>query len=82
MTHDFLWWLHDENRAIRIGDWKLVADQKKPWELYNLKQDATETSNLSVGHPEKVKELEQAWNLHFQEIRTLATQDLPAEKSK
>jgi arylsulfatase A-like enzyme len=82
MTHDFLWWLHDENRAIRIGDWKLVADQQKPWELYNLKQDATETSNLSVGHPEKVQELEQAWNRHFQEIRTLATQDLPAEKSK
>jgi arylsulfatase len=82
MNHDFLWWLHDDNRAIRMGDWKLVADQQKPWELYNLKQDGTETLNLSASHPEKVQELEQAWTRHFKETRTLATQDLPAETSK
>jgi arylsulfatase A-like enzyme len=82
MNHDLLWWLHDDNRAIRMGDWKLVADQQKPWELYNLKQDDTETLNLSASHPEKVLELKQAWTRHFQETRTLATQDLPAETSK
>jgi arylsulfatase A-like enzyme len=25
VAHDYLWWLHENNRAIRVGDWKLVA---------------------------------------------------------
>ncbi len=25
VTHDYLWWYHIGNRAIRMGDWKLVA---------------------------------------------------------
>jgi arylsulfatase A-like enzyme len=74
MTRDFLWWMHDENRAVRSGDWKLVANQKSPWELYNLKQDDTEMINLAAGQPEKVKELEQAWDRRYQEIRALATE--------
>lgn len=78
VTHDFFWWLHDDNRAIRIGDWKLVADHQKPWELYDLSGDRSETHNLAVGNPRKVKELEQQWSRHFEEIRTLATLDLPA----
>ena len=78
VKHDFFWWLHDDNRAIRIGDWKLVADHQKPWELYDLSGDRSETHNLAVGNPSKVKELEQAWTRHFDETRTLATQDLPA----
>ena len=78
VTHDFLWWLHDENRAIRIGDWKLVADHQKPWELYDLSGDRSETHNLADGNPSKVNELEHQWTRHFEEIRTLATRDLPA----
>ena len=78
VKHDFFWWLHDDNRAIRIGDWKLVADHQKPWELYDLSGDRSETHNLAVGNPSKVKELEQAWTRHFEEIRTLATRGLPA----
>jgi arylsulfatase A-like enzyme len=75
-SHDFFWWLHDDNRAIRMGDWKLVADHQKPWELYDLSQDRAETCNQAAGHPAKVKELEQEWTRHFEEIRTLATRDL------
>ena len=25
VQHDYLWWLHEGSRAIRVGDWKLVA---------------------------------------------------------
>ena len=25
VTHDSLWWLHEGSKAIRVGDWKLVA---------------------------------------------------------
>jgi arylsulfatase A-like enzyme len=78
VSHDYFWWFHDGNRAIRIGDWKLVADHKKPWELYDLHADRSETRNLATEQPERVKQLEQAWTRHLDEFRTLATKDLPA----
>ena len=58
---DFLWWLHDGHRAIRVGDWKLVAAAKEPWELYDLKSDRAEQKNLAAKMPEKVKELSELW---------------------
>ena len=77
VTHDYFWWFHDGNRAIRMGDWKLVADHQAPWELYDLRADRSETTNLAASHPSQVKELEQAWTRHFDEFLALATKDLP-----
>ncbi|MBI4323681.1 MAG: arylsulfatase [Chloroflexi bacterium] len=75
VTREYLWWFHDGNRAIRVGDWKLVADHEAPWELYDLVQDRSESSNLAAKHPGKVRELEQAWAKHAEEFRALATAD-------
>jgi arylsulfatase len=46
VERDCLWWLHEGNRALRAGDWKLVAAKGDPWELYNLKNDRAESQNL------------------------------------
>ena len=78
MKHEYLWWNHEGNRAIQVGDWKLVADHTKPWELFNLKKDRSETKNMALEHPEKVKELEKMWNSHAQEFNTLSQQDPPS----
>jgi arylsulfatase len=48
--------------AIRDGEWKLVAKENKPWELFNMQQDRSELNDLAEKHPEKVKELEAKWN--------------------
>ena len=78
VTHEYLWWSHEGNRAIRVGDWKLVAaGAQGPWELYNLSTDRTETTNLAAQHPDKVRQLEKAWTQHESEFRNLALQDLP-----
>jgi arylsulfatase len=77
VAHDYFWWFHDGNRAIRIGDWKLVADHQKPFELYDLRTDRCESHNLAAEYPAKVTELERAWTRHMEEFRVLATQDLP-----
>ncbi len=59
---------HIANRGVRDGDWKLVSLGKKKfpytsdWELYNLKDDRSETRNLASEYPEKVKELNNKWN--------------------
>ena len=57
-----LYWNAPKNQAMRSGDWKLVnAAPGQPWELYDLKQDGTETNNLAADLPDIVKELAARW---------------------
>jgi arylsulfatase A-like enzyme len=46
--------------GIRQGDWKLVWRTPLPSavELYDLRQDPSETNNVAAGHPEKVAALQ------------------------
>ncbi len=77
VSRDYLWWCHEGNRAIRIGEWKLVAaGDDGPWELYDLSSDRTETKDLADRFPERVRELKQAWTQHFEESRELAVRDI------
>lgn len=59
--HPYIYWEHIGNRAIRKGDWKLVALSQKSWELYHVKNDPTELYNLVAEKPELVKELKDAY---------------------
>jgi arylsulfatase A-like enzyme len=68
IAHDYFWWYHDGNRAMRIGNWKLVADHDKPWELYDLTSDRSEAKNLAADQPKKMKELSAAWEKHREEF--------------
>ncbi len=65
LDRDDIFWEHEGNRALRVGDWKLVArGPAAPWELYDLKADRTETQNLAATHPDRVKELAAKWETH------------------
>ncbi len=66
-----IWWLHEGNRAIRDGDWKLVAARDEPWELYDLKTDRAEAHNLAAEKPEKVAQLSQLWERRTEAYRSL-----------
>jgi len=73
VTREFLWWYHSGNRAIRMGDWKLVAlGNNGPWELYDLRTDRCESNNLVARNPEKAKTLAEQWTRHEQEFLRLA----------
>jgi arylsulfatase len=74
IERDLLWWLHEGNRAIRVGDWKLVAAKDDPWELYDLRGDRAESRNLAQEQPEKAKELEALWNRELEAMSRLAAQ--------
>ena len=56
-----LFWEHEGNRAIRVGDEKLVMKHGGPWELYDLAADRTEMNDLAAGRPERVAELARLW---------------------
>lgn len=75
LPRDCLWWFHSNNRAIRVGDWKLVSSELYgAWELYNLATDRSETCDLAGLYPERVAELEKLWRRKKREFRALAEQ--------
>lgn len=81
VNHDSLWWLHEGNRAIRVGDWKLVAAKDEPWELFDLSIDRSERDNLAEDYPDKVRELAALWEQQTAEITELASADQPPEQA-
>ena len=82
VARDSLWWLHEGNRAVRVGDWKLVAAKGDPWELYDLKSDRAEQHNLGRQTPEKVNDLEKVWQLQTDRFKDLARQTLAAQPQR
>jgi arylsulfatase len=59
--HQTLCWATSGCRAIRAGQWKLVADKGEPWELYDLATDRAEMQNLAGKSPGLVSELNAQW---------------------
>lgn len=47
-----IFWEFSGNHAVRSGEWKLVAERGKPWELYHLSKDRSETTNLADQNPD------------------------------
>lgn len=76
--HESFWWLHVDNRALRAGNWKIVAAGKNsPWELYNLETDRSESQNLAAERPGKVRELAAMWEKQKLDYFELARKGAP-----
>jgi arylsulfatase A-like enzyme len=73
--HEYIWFAHDGHRAVRAGDWKLVALKNGEWELYNLRKDRGEEHNLAAKQPAKVRELQALWTRQDEENRRLALEE-------
>ena len=64
IDRDAIYWEHEGNAAIRVGDMKLVrVDRTGPWELYDMKADRTEQHDLASSMPDKTKELAEKWEV-------------------
>ena len=57
-----IFWEHEGNRAIRIGDWKLVSKHRGGWELYDMTTDRTEMNNLAATQLDRVKDMSSQWD--------------------
>ena len=45
-----IFWEHEGNAAVRLGQFKLVRLHNRPWELYDMEADRTELTNLIGRH--------------------------------
>ncbi len=57
-----LFFEHFNRKALRLGDWKIVAQREQPWELYDLQEDRTEKHNVVKEYPELAERLSQVWD--------------------
>jgi arylsulfatase A-like enzyme len=55
-----LFFQYSKSAAINDGEWKLVR-LGKSWELYNVKNDRTETNNLAAIYPDRATAMEEKW---------------------
>jgi arylsulfatase len=62
LNREAIYFEHEGNRAVRMGRWKLVAEHKEPWRLYNMEVDRTETSDLSKEYPDMRSKMIEMYN--------------------
>jgi len=57
-----LYWEHEGNAAVRVGDLKLVRlGLRGKWELFDLAADRTEQHDLADTHPDQATALARQW---------------------
>ncbi len=63
-----LYFEHQAARAVIQGNWKAVWGKRIPteirWELYNLKNDRSETTDIAAQNPAIVRHLAAEWNAY------------------
>jgi len=85
IAREFLFFSHNDNHALRMGDWKIAATRVDPsaWQLFNLARDRSETVDLASQQPERVQAMAARWQQLDAEFRRQSGVDLlPPEKPR
>ncbi len=78
-----LFWEHEGNRALRAGQWKLVARYPSGnWELYDMEKDRTEMCDLSAMDPQRVRAMAAEWEAFAKRAHVLPWPWKPAYGAK
>ncbi len=74
VERELLYFHHEGNRALRMGDWKLVSarEDQDVWELFDLSTDRCERKDLAAQQPDRVRQMESRWKELDAEFRRLA----------
>lgn len=69
VPRDWLYFNHSNNRALRMGDYKIVAAGKDgPWEMYDLRRDRCEQKNLIQEQAPRAEKMAAIWKQADQEF--------------
>ncbi len=78
--HEYLYfelYEYGGQQAVRMGDWKavkrnMVKDKMAKWELYNLKSDLSESTNLAEKYPNLIRKVDKFARQSHQHHSTIA----------
>ncbi len=83
IEREAIYWEHEGNRAVRVGDYKLVAKGAKgKWELYNIALDRSEQKDLSIEKPFMAKKLAEMWQAYAERADVLPLNPQAEKKAK
>ena len=83
VPRDFLYFNHNNNRALRAGNWKILSNGKDgPWELYDLAKDRCEQRDLAGADPERVRKMVAQWEQHDAEYVRVRESAPPTTKPR
>ncbi len=73
IDREAIYWEHEGNRAVRVGDWKLVSkwSNQGKWELYNIAEDRSELDDLAEAEPERTREMAALWQAYAERTHVL-----------
>lgn len=72
LQREAIYWEHEGNRAVRVGDMKLVAKGARgEWELYDLAVDRSEQNDLSEDQPQVRDKLITMWQAYAERAKVL-----------
>lgn len=78
-----LYWEHEGNAAVRVGDRKLVRQGARgKWELFDLRADRTEQHDLAADHPDEVSQLHDQWREWARAANVLPKPESDGKKGK
>ena len=77
IDREFLFFDHEGNRALRMGNWKIVSarEDNDAWELFDMSVDRCEKVNLVAKHPELARGMEAKWHALETQYRRQAGHD-------
>ena len=79
VPHDYLWWLHEGNRALRVATGRSSRPARTRLGAVRPRPRPRRDEQPRGWPAEKVRELEQVWKRAVQEFTELARRDVPAD---
>ena len=72
IDREAIYWEHEGTRAIRQGNYKLVAKGAEgAWELYDISQDRSEQHDLAPSDPQCIERMAMMWQAYAERANVL-----------
>lgn len=67
-TDRIMFWEHENGMAVRTKDWRLTKHTNGEWQLFDMRNDYSETNNVASAHPDIVLDLKKKWQAWAVEV--------------
>ncbi len=76
LDRDLIFFEHEGNRALRMGDWKIVAkgragQDQVDWELFYIKDDRSELHDLAAEQPQRLGQMKSIWQAKAEAVHAI-----------
>lgn len=63
-----VFWEHEGNRAMRMGNYKITSQVNEPWRLYDLEKDRTELNDLAAVNPKLLQQMIEQYEAWYKRV--------------